>query len=41
LEERGLITLRPGVEGHYPRWRVTSLTKLGETILDRWLTRHD
>lgn len=39
LEERGLITLQRGVAGHWPRWRVTGLTRLGETILDRWRER--
>ncbi len=39
LEERGLITLWRNHSGAYPRWRVTSLTKLGEEVLTRWKER--
>lgn len=42
LEERGLITLvHVGllVPGRDPRWRVRSLTTLGEDVLARWRAR--
>lgn len=38
LEERGLITLRDN-RTSWPRWRVTGLNILGETVLDAWQTR--
>ncbi len=38
LEERGLLTLRENRTG-YPRWRVTSATKLGGEVLARWKER--
>jgi hypothetical protein len=39
LEERGLITLQRGTPGSWPRWRVTSLTRLGESVAERWVER--